>query len=418
MRILTLERWKLFVGGLALIGALTYGYQRMTTPAWEIVSTDFAKSDKPYGGGAFRLQGNEVITLKLAGAELKFKPESDPKNPEVAEFTELWMNNVHERLNRSTVSFMRGTLDGGMTRFFQQYAQSTAWWYSKDWSTLYVSTGWTDHTTPRSKSLQDFLPQITKLWRSVDGGTTWAQLRWPEDQNIGKLLFRDALRGYAIGWGPRVWRTADGGQSWQEIPLPPMATDPREPRKTFNAADLGPDGTLRVGYYVPMLGKIQLSSVVYRLRWDATQFEQDVVLPDQVIVQLATTDDPPGYTYSIYALSRLGLPRNYEDLNDKGHRPGAISTWASYTQPKVDQLHTFDERYRLDGLSAGKRGLLLVYATDATREGAPHDITFYSRDFGKAWNEIDDGIGQGGWFDPQTNTQYALSAYTLKKRSF
>ncbi len=220
------------------------------------------------------------------------------------------------------------------------------------------------------------------------------------------------------GWGPRVWRTADGGQSWQEIPLPPMATDPREPRKTFNAVDLGPDGMLRVVYYVPMLGKIQLSSVVYRLRWDAMQFEQDVVLPDQVVVQLATTDEPPGYTYSIYALSRLGLPRNYKDLNDKGHRTGAISTWASYTQPKVDQLHTFDERYRLDGLSAGKRGVLLVYATDATREGAPHDITFYSRDLGKSWNDIDDGIGQGGWFDPQTNTQYALSAYTLKKRSF
>jgi hypothetical protein len=72
----------------------------------------------------------------------------------------------------------------------------------------------------------------------------------------------------------------------------------------------------------------------------------------------------------------------------------------------------------MDGLSVGKNGVLLVFATDATREGAPHDFTFYSRDFGRSWNEIDDGVGQGGWFDSQTNTQYALYAYTLKKRSF
>jgi hypothetical protein len=275
-----------------------------------------------------------------------------------------------------------------------------------------------DYKAPRPKPGEGFVPQTTKLWRSVDGAKTWTQLKWPEDRNISDLLFLDSLRGYAIGWGPHVWRTADGGRSWQEIPLPPMVTDPREPRKTFSAVDLGPDGMLRVAYYVPMLGRIQLSSVVYRLRWDAAEFEQDVVLPDQVVVQLASTDEPPGYTYSIYALSRLGSPHNHHDVNDEGDRTGAISTWASYAQPKVEQLHTFDERCTLDGLSVGKKGVLLVYATDAGREGAPHDITFYSRDFGRSWTDIDDGIGQGGWFDPQTNTRYALYAYTLKKRSF
>ena len=69
-------------------------------------------------------------------------------------------------------------------------------------------------------------------------------------------------------------------------------------------------------------------------------------------------------------------------------------------------------------MSVGKKGVLLVYATDARREGAPHDYTFYSRDFGKSWDDVDDGTSQGGWFDPRTNTQYALYAYTLKKRSF
>jgi hypothetical protein len=197
-----------------------------------------------------------------------------------------------------------------------------------------------------------------------------------------------------------------------------MATDYRQPRKTFDAIDLGPDGTLRVAYYVGMLGEIRLSSVVYRLRWDQTHFEPDVVLPNQVVRKLASVDEPPGYTYSVYALSRLGPLRNYEDRNDNGKRTGAISTWASYKTPTVEQLHTFAERYGVQGLGVGKNGVVLVYATDSGHAGAPHSITFYSQDHGKSWKHIDDGMPQGGWFDSQTNTQYALYAYTLKKRQF
>jgi hypothetical protein len=71
---------------------------------------------------------------------------------------------------------------------------------------------------------------------------------------------------------------------------------------------------------------------------------------------------------------------------------------------------------RLDGLSVGRQGVLLVYATDATGNGAPRDLTFISKTFGKSWDELNDGLAQGGYFDPETNTQYTLIAYTLKKR--
>ncbi|WP_249178074.1 glycosyl hydrolase [Burkholderia vietnamiensis] len=410
------QLWKLIGGGLALMAAITYGYQAMTTPTWEIIATDFTKSDKPYGGGAFRLHGNDMMSLKISKPELKFKPRNERKDPEVAEFTDEWMNSSDERLNRMTVSLLRGTINEGLSRYFQQNAQDAVWWYSKDWSTLYVVTDWMDYKTADPKNGRT--PHIVKFWRSGDGGKTWTQLKWPEDHNISDLLFLDSQRGYAIGWGPHLWRTADSGQSWQEIPLPPMAADSGDPHKTFDATDLGPDGVLRVAYYVPMRGKTQPSSVVYRLDWDATQFAQDVVLPDQVVVQLGSADEPPGHTYSIYALSRLGPSQNLRDVNDEGERTGALSTWASYAQPNVEQLHTFNPRYKLDGLSVGKKGVLLVYATDASREGAPHDITFYSRDFGKSWNDLDDGAGQGGWFDAQSNIQYGLYAYTLKKRQF
>jgi hypothetical protein len=388
----------------------------MTSPHWTTVTSTFTKNETPYGGGAFRLRANEVMTLRLTGPEITFKPAAELKDPQVAEPTAPWMNDTNERLNRSTVSFLRGTLSDGMARFFSEPAQDAAWWYSKDWSTLYVATDWMDYKIREPKG--GLSPHIAKLWRSGDGGKTWMPLNWPEDQNINDLVFLDAQRGYAIGWGPRIWRTADGGQSWTEIPLPPMAANPHEPRKTFDAVDLGPDGVLRVAYYVQMLDAVRSSSVVYRLPWDATQFEQDAVLPNQVVVQLASSDVAPAGTYSVYALSRLGLPRDWDAADDNGHRTGAISTWTNHGQPQIDQLHTFDQRYTLDGFSVGAKGVLLVYATDASRQGAPHDITFYSRDSGRSWSHIDDGVGQGGWFDPQTNTQYALYAYTLKKRQF
>src|ERR1700761_4162408 len=95
------KRWEVLLGGVALLAALTYGYQSLTT-GWETVTTTFAKDDKPYGGGAFRVRGNDIISLKTSGPELKFKPASELKDPEVAEFTEAWMDDSSERLNRRT----------------------------------------------------------------------------------------------------------------------------------------------------------------------------------------------------------------------------------------------------------------------------------------------------------------------------
>ncbi|MDR6204731.1 hypothetical protein QF025_003451 [Paraburkholderia graminis] len=403
-------------GSLFLAAIATYGYQSMTSPGWQTISTTFMKNDKPYGGGNARINGNDVISLKITDPEITFKPVSQRKDPEYAEPTEAWMNNTAETLNRNTVSFFRGTIDGGLRRYFLQPGQDASWWYSKDWSTQYISTDWMDYKIPEPKN--GLSPHITKLWRSRDGGKNWTQLDWPENRNIGQLLFLDPDRGYAVGWGPRVWRTADGGRTWKAITVSLHATEDDAPRKTFDAVDLGPDGTLRVAYYVPQeMEDVQAEAMVERLNWDSDAFEPDVKLPGQIIVSLQTEQVLPDNAYAVYALSRIGPPRDFiKNPNENGHRTGALSAWGNRGKQTAEQTHTFDSRLMLDGLSVGKRGVLLVYATDATGEGAPRDITLASRDYGKSWTETNDGITQGVYFDAATNTQYGLYAYTLKKR--
>ncbi|WP_414450854.1 glycosyl hydrolase [Burkholderia sp. 22PA0099] len=410
----TIKRKIIILGGLLLV-AIICGYHGMANPGWKTISATFMKNDKPYGGGNARINGNEVISLKIADPIITFKPAEQLENPQVAEPTEAWMSNAAETLNRNTVSFFRGTIDGGLVRYFHQSGQDAAWWYSKDWSTQYISTDWMDYKLADPE--KGPAPHITKLWRSRDGGKNWTQLDWPENHNIGDLFFLDSDRGYAIGWGPHVWRTANGGNTWKEIKAPIHATDHDAPRKTFDGVHLGADGVLRVAYYVrDGRDDGQAGSVVDRLTWNSDTFEPDMKLPNQVVVSLQSEQVPPNQAYSVYALSRLGPPRNWKDLSDDGKRTGAVSTWANHGNQAAEQRHTFDARLMLDGFSVGRRGVLLVYATDASGDGAPRDMTLVSRDYGKSWAEIDDGITQGVYFDAATNTQYGLYGYTLKKR--
>ncbi|KVL48233.1 WD40/YVTN/BNR-like repeat-containing protein [Burkholderia territorii] len=382
------------------------------TSGWETVSTEFMRNDKPYGAGAFRVQRNDFMSLKVARPELRFKPESEQKNPDVAEFAEPWMDDSNQRLNRSTVSFLRGTLGGSVARHFQQPGQTASWWYTPDWRVLYVSTGWMDYAAPRPADGAS--PQTTRLWKSSDGGLHWSQLEWPAERNINRLLFIDAQRGYAIGWGPRVWRTADGGQSWQEIKQPPGSIIQGKPRRTFDGTNLGPDGVLRVACQVEDAEHPQPVTVVWRLAWNQQDFARETVLPGQIIVSLESPP-APARDYPLYALSRTSSE------SGQGRGTGVISTWTSEHPEHVQELHAFDSPLTLNGLSAGRNGVLLVHATDpntANGGGAPIDLTISSTDGGKTWRQTTDKASQGGYFDPQTNTLYSVFAYTLRKRQF
>lgn len=401
-------QWKKVLGVLLVAVAVIYGYEKMTN-RWETISTNFMKGDKPYGGGDFVIRGDQVISLKIAEPVQTFKPDKHPGDWNAPlETTEPWMNDTNQLLNRTTVNFIRGTIQGATVRRFSEPGQSGAWWYSRDWNTIFVSTGWTDFTLPNPSD--GLSPQVTRLWRSQDAGSTWTQLKWPENHNIGQLLFLDPMRGYAIGWGPRVWRTGDAGQTWQEIQVPPLAGQ-REPRATFDGVDLARNGVLRVAYYVNELHDIRASSAVYRLDWDRQQFEPETVLPNQTVVRMQSAPDGTRGDV-VYVLCRPG-PRN----DDKMGRGGSVWVWNSSQPAAVQQLHTFAPPLTINGMVVGVGGVLIAYATDAS-QGAPIDYSLYSTNAGRTWTQSDDGLMLGGSFDPDTSTEYGLSAYTLKKRKF
>lgn len=407
-----MRRW--IVISLVFAGGVFFTYEKMTEH-WKIVSTTFVRNDKPYGGGAFRIKGSDIMTVKIAGPELKFKPSSDQKRADVAEFTETWMNDARELLNRETVSFLRGAINGDLVRRFETAGQNAAWWYSDDWMTHFLATERIDYKDVDAKSGR--ASRTTRLWYSSDGGNVWTRLVWPENQSVKRLMFLDEKRGYALGEGPRVWRTADGGRSWQEVPLP-RYSDNSGHAQNFNGTDLSSTGVLRMAFYVDGADGIRASTFIFRLDWDAERFAHEVTLKQQAIVILRSAPTDSGVE-RIYALSALGSLRDLvNNPLDDARRAGAISTWTAERPSEVQQLHTFDSRFTFNGLNVGRRGVVLVYATDASRIGAPHDLTFISTDGGKSWDDEDDGMSQGGYFDPDTNTLYRLYGYTLKKRSF
>lgn len=399
-------RWKVSFGVLLLMAVVTYGYEKMSND-WQTISTNFMASDKPYGAGNFVIHGDKAISLKVVGPVITFKPASEAKNPDVAEPTEAWMSDSNQRMNRWTVSILRGPINGKVDRLFSEPGQDAAWWYSRDWNTVYVSTGWMDYTSP--VPADGLTPQTTKLWRSKDGGQTWVQLKWPENRNIGHLLFLDPMRGYAIGWGPHVWRTADGGDSWEEIAETPRTGQPK-PREIFDGVDLSRDGVLRVAYTTELNGASS-SSVVYRLHWNDQKFELETELPGQTVVDMKSAPDG-GNDYTVYALAKPGAH------SDEMGQGGIISEWHSEQPSIVRQIHKFAAPLTMNGLAVGVRGILLAYATDASGNGAPKDYSLYSTDAGKSWKKSDDGLMLGGYFDSDSSTEYGLSAYTLKQRQF
>lgn len=377
---------------------------------WEPVNKAFMKDVKPYGPGDFRIRDDRVISMKLAQAETSNKPMTPAQvaDPDfVPQYTEAWMWNPGERLNRATIEILMGPADGPVESTFKEHAQYGDWWLSPDWQTIYLASQWLDYTVETPPG-QDVIP-TQKLWKSIDGGDNWQRLDWPEQHNITFLRFLDAQRGYLIGWGPRVWRTQDGGGHWQEIDVPMQARSVDNPREQFDLVALGEDGVLRFAFFAERHGELENTSLVYALPWDTTTPELAFTAPDQTVIDLLADKDG-----KVFVLGWKGLPVNHSIPGDSERvRPSIVSHWDGR---ELRELHEFDEALTGYALYRTPAGHLLF---DGVGDGVlPNDVMALSTDGGESWDVQDEGgSAQGGYYDTGTGIRWRVSGYTLSKRA-
>lgn len=388
---------------LAVIAALTlYACTRNHFMAWETVSSDFMKGNgtEAYGPGDFRIQGNRMVSMRLAMPKTTYKnPTSEElKDPDhVAQETESWMADVSEVLNRTSVSFFAGTVTSS-SKTFEHYAQDVAWWLAPDWNTIYLATNWHDyHGFPPEN--ERYKPTINKLWKSTDAGHHWQALPWKVDQHIGFLHFLDANRGYAVGWGPHLWRTLNGGMSWQPIKVPPQALDPSDSRKTFDLVALGANHVLYMAF-VPT-GSTTGTSLVYALKWGETLPVLAFEVPGQTINNMLA--DKQG---NVYVVSVAG------PVYEEDKKTTTLSVWDGHT---LNKIYAFKQGLVGYAVYLTPQGHLLVQGADYASL-LPKDWTALSTDHGKTW-DIERGLSaQGGYYDDVTGIDWRVSGYTLSKR--
>lgn len=314
---------------ISLLLLLTVGYVVGGSGMWDRVSNDFMKEDKPYGPGDFRIRDGQVLSMKLTNPEITFKPREERSDPNRAEPSEPWMMDVGEFANRRSVRILGGNLEGEISRHFEEPAQRADWWLAPDWSTLYLTTGWSDRAVELPPG-QSYRPELTQLFKSTDQGQEWEKLRWPEDQNITFLRFLDPQRGYLIGWGPRVWRTRDGGEHWDELPVPEDSRNPENPRQQFDLVALGQDNVLRMAFYDHGAD----ASRIYALSWGEDIPQQAFTIPGHVVMDIAANTESNVYVLATQGAPYFSLPSEERDAP----RPSVVWRW---NDDSLDKLHEF-----------------------------------------------------------------------------
>ncbi|MDN0075779.1 hypothetical protein QU481_12875 [Crenobacter sp. SG2303] len=393
--------------------------------------TELMEHDKPYGGGDMRIHARQVMVFKPIGPEQKFKPMEEWKNPEVAEPTEPWMNDIDEISNRATIRLLRGDMGKGIRRIFEKPGQNGAWWLSPDWQTIYLTTDWSNYKLPMGPD--GYGQRWHALWKSVDGGQHWQQLPWPERTQPGQPLFMaDGQRGYLVADGMRIWRTSDGGLHWQALPLPAWANQRlmmnpdgngfspwvKNTRARFDAFDVSEDGTLRVAFYVrkarlaAKLGEVTESTLLYSLPFTTKVEELPAkwMQPDAVFKQQSLMDIKAAKDGGVHLIALQGQLQP-DQANGEQQRLAAYVHWQ---QGKETFRHVFAPHVIPGALFIGRQDQLVLAGESQQPDRVMRDsITLVSSDGGRSWDETNDGSAYAWYYETETNRIWKYEYHSL-----
>lgn len=407
------------IGALALFLLVIFSLVtlwRSNTDMWTKQSSTFFKSEKPYGAGDFRVNGQRVISVKVSLPEITFKPHADSSDwDKSAEVSEPWMNDVGERKNRSSARFLVGTVDGALRTTLTEPAQHTAWWTSDNWETHLIATTWTDYKFALANPNAPVVA-VSKMFRSVDGGNNWVRLEWPENEHISAIRFIDSNRGYAFGKGSKIWRTTNGGKQWQAIPMHSGAQMIGRSRREIDVSLLASDDSL---WFVDSSSSGLVpggEARVFRLAWiskkeltvkESTPTEV-LHFPGQSVVDMQVRKD------------QVWLLMCANDAKEDAQGAAAERANCSLLRWQAGELTTVKEFAR--EVSPGalyilENGTLVVDAIlDAG--GSTKDVLYLSRDEGRTWRDELEGSGaQGVYMNGRTGERWRVSGHSIYKRT-
>lgn len=382
---------------------------RSNNDMWTQQSSTFFKSEKPYGAGDFRIDGQQVVSVKVSLPVITFKaPDGHASSADLAkpaQVTEAWMNDVGERKNRSSVRFLMGTVEGPIKETLTEPAQHAAWWASPDWRAFVVATTWTDYKQALSQPGAP-VKAISKMFRSVNGGKDWARLAWPEGEHVNAVRFLDANRGYALGKGPVIWRTMDGGLTWRPIVSASLSIGGRRSSRDIDVSQIAADGTLWFADHSANALVPGGETRVFSLAWvnkealtnqESTPIEQ-LHLSGQMVVDMQVRHS----TVWLLSCASQAQPANCKLLR---WQDGVLST-----------IKPFPSEVSPGALYVLSNGTIVVDAT-VESSGVTKDVVYLSRDDGKTWVTEDEGKGaQGVFMNGTTGERWRVMAHTLSKR--
>lgn len=391
---------------------------------------DFAKDNFNGGNLAINESKDTALLFYIDQEKTEFVDILNEKGEFVdSKFKEEWMKDSNQRLNRMTVEVLSGGKEKPDKLVFKEKAQTGQWWQTADLNTIYINTYFIDYTLANTIPENDQIRKARqyKIFKSVDGGDTFTQLKsWPSFRQVKQVLFDETGGyGYAIGEQKTLWRTSDGGETWVQIHMPKQIIDQLNAIKfdfrideIFNSYHF--DEKTKDFYFSNLFNdQGQYKSVVYKFPW---------------------SDDPKENRIDKYS-PILTLPKSdIVDINSEGEKLyilGMVYNFERKTYDAVDTETTFlvaapDENNRYQWLEKVKIGNALqlgklyigkdqvLYSSGFKNSNSypyQRDIAAVSFDKGRNWTIDEEGsLIQASTFDENTNKVFMLKGGKVSSR--
>lgn len=389
---------------------------------------EFSNNINELDGGLLNVFDDRVYFLLNRKENLRFKRVySEDGRYLTSEFSEEWMNDGGERLNRVYTDFYRGIHRGEVQLTFSKQSQNSSLAISEDKNIVYISTHFLDYKKAEVISGGD--PNYDKkvnfynLYKSIDGGKIFNEMPWNTAQSIEQIVFdKTGQRGYVIGGDRTLWRTSNEVGTWRKIKIPHvfkliMPID-RGDKKSISY-DWGAfyfDQNTKVLYLSCFVndpvhvGKGK--SIIYALPWDEDLVDMNKLEPIASVDNQFVTDIKVAGPNKFYLLTETYPFENY--YTDMEHK---TSHFIVLDHDKVTQYYEFGKKYMLGAFYIGKDNLFYITGMKEVGTGSYDDIAFISKNGGQDWREEKEGKWlQGNYFDPKTNKAWAYKQGKLYSR--